>query len=71
METNRPDEVARVLKELDEIVNETARLQEAVESAQHPESALASDRRRNERRSVVDDRRSGERRKMGDPPPDL
>jgi hypothetical protein len=63
MATKHPDEVTRVLKELDEAVNETARLQEA--SGGTPQAAPISpedDRRRNQRRGVVDERRTGDRR---------
>ena len=76
MASNHPDEVTRVLKELDEAVNETARLQEAVEGTQpqHPQQLQhdvppEDDRRRNERRGVVDDRRNSDRRD-GDPSSD-
>jgi len=76
MASNHPDEVTRVLKELDEAVNETARLQEAVEGTQqHPQPSPPhnvppeDDRRRNERRGVVDDRRNSDRRD-GDPSSD-
>ena len=63
MAPNHPDEVTRVLKELDEALNETA--QDAVEGAQPQEVLPEDDRRRNERRSFVDDRRSGDRREGG------
>ena len=63
MATNHPDEVTRVLKELDEAVNETARLQEAVQGTPQAEGiSPEDDRRRNQRRGVVDERRNGDRR---------
>jgi hypothetical protein len=70
MALKHPDEVMRILKELDEAINETARFEEAFDGAPQPEAtpsaeALPStknDRRRNQRRGVIDNRRTDDRR---------
>jgi hypothetical protein len=63
MALRNPDEFTRVLKELDEAINETARLQEAVDGTPlPPHAAPHDDRRRNQRRGVVNDRRNADRR---------
>lgn len=63
MEPNRTDEVTRVLKELDDAISETARLQEAAVHATKDDAPPDwTGQRRNDRRRPDGDRRVAERR---------
>ena len=64
METpERPDDLERILTELDALVNEAARLEQALDQARAVELAPRPlpDRRRGERRELTE-RRHGDRR---------
>ena len=60
MAAKRPEDVNRVMRELEAVVNETARLQIAADGTEPP--PLHPDRRRNERRGIEGDRRTEDRR---------
>ena len=63
-----PDEFKRVLREIDEIVDEAARLQQALDAARHSELARRHfpDQRQGERRQAADRRATDRRRQAGE-----